>query len=73
MASGRLSSQAAMNQFIDRALSFLISAGIAAFGVWTIAFTRGSESPLVWMLLGTLPIVVGLISLYQAIAEARNA
>jgi len=37
------------------------------------ADTRGSESLLAWILLGTLPVVVGLISLFQAIAEARNA
>jgi hypothetical protein len=52
---------------MDRALSFLISAGIAAFGVWIIAYTIASGSPLVWTLLGILPVVIGLISLYQAI------
>jgi hypothetical protein len=51
---------------MDRALSFLISAGIAAFGVWIIAHTIVSGSHLVWTLMGILPIVVGLISLYQA-------
>jgi hypothetical protein len=50
---------------MDRALSFLISAGIAAFGVWIIAHTIVSGSHF-WTLMGILPIVVGLISLYQA-------
>jgi hypothetical protein len=52
---------------MDRALSFLISAGIAAFGVWIIAYTIASGSPLARTLMGFLPIVVGLglISLYQ--------
>ena len=51
---------------MDKALSFLISTGIAAF-VRIIAYTIASGSPLVWTLLGILPVVVGLISLYQAI------
>jgi hypothetical protein len=51
---------------MDRALSFLISAGIAPFGVWIIAYTIASGSSLAWTLMGILPIVVGLISLYQA-------
>jgi hypothetical protein len=50
---------------MDRALSFLISAGIAAFGVWIIAYSIVSGSYLVWTFMGILPIVVGLISLYQ--------
>jgi hypothetical protein len=58
---------------MNRALSFLVSAGIAAFGVWIIVQTTGSGSPLVWKLLGILPIVLGSISLYQAIGEARLA
>jgi hypothetical protein len=58
---------------MNRALSLLISAGIAAFGVWTIGYARASGSPSGLSLLGILPIVVGSISLYQAIGEARLA
>jgi hypothetical protein len=58
---------------MNTALSFLISAGIAAFGVWIIACTIGSGSLLSWTLLGILPVVVGSISLFQAIGEARHA
>jgi hypothetical protein len=58
---------------MDRALSFLISAGIAAYGVWIIASTMASGSQLGWTLMGGLPIMVGSISLYQAIGEARLA
>jgi len=54
---------------MDRALPFLISAGIAAFGAWIIIHATGSGSSLVWTLLGILPVVVGSISLYQAIGE----
>lgn len=58
---------------MDRALSLLISAGIAAFGVWIIGYTIASGSPSGWALMGILPIIVGSISLYQAIGEARLA
>jgi hypothetical protein len=56
---------------MDKALSFLISLGIAAFGIWIIADTMGSGSPSVWTLLGILPIIVGSISLYQEIRSAQ--
>jgi hypothetical protein len=52
---------------MDTTLSFLISAGIIAFGVWIVAGTIAAGSPLTWTLMGLLPVVVGLISLYQAV------
>jgi hypothetical protein len=58
---------------MDRALSLLISAGIAAFGVWIIGYTMASGSSLGWTLMGILPLILGSISLYQAIGEARLA
>ena len=58
---------------MDSALSFLISAGIAGFGIWIIAHMMASGSPSGWTLLGIPPLVVGLISLYQAIGDARRA
>ena len=58
---------------MDRALSLLISAGIAAFGVWIIGYTMASGSPLGWTLMGILSLILGSISHYQAIAEARLA
>jgi hypothetical protein len=51
----------------------LISAGIAGFGAWIIAHTMASGSPSDWTLMGIPPLVVGLISLYQAIGDARRA
>jgi hypothetical protein len=36
-----------------------------AFGVWIIVHVKASGSPLAWSLLGILPILVGLISLYH--------
>jgi len=58
---------------MDRALSFLISVGIAAYGVWIIAYTMASESQLAWTLMGGLPVMVGSISFYQAIGDAGLA
>ncbi len=58
---------------MDRALSLLISAGIAAFGVWIIGDTGASGSPLGWTLMGILSVILGSISLYQAIGKARLA
>jgi len=58
---------------MDRALSLLISAGIAAFGVWIIGYTIESGSPSGWTPLGILSIMLGSISLYQTIGEARLA
>ena len=52
---------------MDTTFSFLISAGIIAFGVWIVAGTITAGSPLTWTLMGLLPVVVGLISLYQAV------
>jgi hypothetical protein len=52
---------------MDRALSLLISAGIAGFGIWVITYTIAWGSPLGWTLMGILPIIVGAISLYRAI------
>jgi hypothetical protein len=57
---------------MDRALSLLISAGIAAFGVWIVGYIT-SGSPSGWTLTGILPITLGSISLYQAAGEARLA
>jgi hypothetical protein len=53
---------------VDKALAYLISAGIVAFGVWIIVHAIGSDASLVWTLLGILPVLVGLISLCH---EAR--
>jgi hypothetical protein len=58
---------------MDRALSLLISAGIAAFGVWIIGYTIASGSPSGWMLMGILSVILGSISLYQTIGEASLA
>ena len=50
---------------VDRALAHLISAGIVAFGVWTIVHAIGSGAPFAWTLLGILPVLVGFVSVYH--------
>jgi hypothetical protein len=52
---------------MDRALSFLISAGIVAFGIWIITYTLRSGSPLAWTLMGIFPVLVGSISFFGEI------
>jgi hypothetical protein len=49
---------------MDTALSFLISVGIIAFGVWVVAMTIDESWSLAWSLMGMLAVIVGLISLY---------
>jgi hypothetical protein len=52
---------------MNAALSLLISLGIVAFGLW-VAVTAGS---LIWTILAFFPVIVGLISLYGAVREAK--
>jgi hypothetical protein len=53
-------------------LSFLISAGIIAFGVWVVAGTIIAGWPLAWTLMGLLAVIVGLLSLYGSVRDART-
>jgi hypothetical protein len=57
---------------MDMVLSLLISVGIIAFGVWIVAGTLAAGSPLAWTLMGLLTVIVGLISLYGSVREART-
>jgi hypothetical protein len=58
---------------VDTALSFLISAGIVAFGFWIVVGTIAAGSPFAWTLSGLLPVLVGSVSLYQVICDIRSA
>ena len=58
---------------MDATLSFLISAGIIAFGVWIVTGTVAAGSPLTWTLMGLLPVVVGSFSLYQVVRGFKSA
>jgi hypothetical protein len=58
---------------MDTVFSFLISVGIAAFGVWVVAGTIAAGSPLAWTFMGLLAVIVGLISLYGSVRDAKTA
>ena len=55
---------------MDTVLSLLISAGIIAFGVWVVAGTINADWP--WTLMGLLAVIVGLLSLYESVQEAKT-
>jgi hypothetical protein len=57
---------------MDMVLSFLVSAGIIAFGVWVVAGTIIAGWPLAWPLMGLLAILVGVLSLYGSVRDART-
>ncbi len=58
---------------MDAAFSFLISVGIIAFGIWIVAGTIAAGSALAWTLMGLVTVIVGSISLYQAIRDVKIA
>ena len=58
---------------MDTELSYLISAGIIAFGVWIAVGTVTAGSPMAWTFTGLVPIVVGSISLYQVVSGDKSA
>jgi hypothetical protein len=58
---------------MNAVLSFLISAGIIAFGLWTITCSIEAGSPIGFTLMGILPVAIGSISFYEAIREVRFA
>ena len=57
---------------MDTVLSFLISAGIIAFGVWVVVGTITAGWPLAWTIMGLLAILVGVLSLYGSVRDART-
>jgi len=58
---------------MDTAFSYLISAGIIAFGVWIVVGTVTAGSPMAWTFTGLVPMVVGTISLYQVVSGVKSA
>ena len=57
---------------MDMVLSFLISAGIIAFGVWVVVGTITAGWPFAWTIMGLLPILVGVLSLCGSVRDART-
>jgi DMSO reductase anchor subunit len=47
---------------MNRALSYIISAGIAAFGIWIFFAGLGSRMPAFWESAALIPLVVGILS-----------
>jgi hypothetical protein len=58
---------------MNAVLSFLISAGIIAFGLWIITYAIEAGSPLGITLMGILPVAIGSISFYGTIRDVRLA
>jgi hypothetical protein len=56
---------------MDMVLSFLISAGIIVFGVWVVVGTITAGWPLALTIMGLLAILVGVLSLYGSVRDAR--
>ena len=63
--------QSSTLEAVDTALSYLISVGLIAFGVWIVAAKAASGSLLVWTFVGLIPIVVGLLSLFPEIRNSK--
>ena len=57
---------------MDMVLSFLISAGIIAFGVWVVVGTITAGWSLAWTIMGIFPIIVGVLSLCGSFRDART-
>jgi hypothetical protein len=58
---------------MNAVFSFLISIGIIAFGIWIVAGTLAAGTPMAWTLMGLLAVIVGSISLYQAVHDIKIA
>jgi hypothetical protein len=55
---------------MDKVLSFVVSVGIVAFGIWIVVSAIKAGAPLTWTAMGLLPIFVGSVSLYGAAKDA---
>jgi hypothetical protein len=57
---------------MNAVLSFLISAGIIAFGLWAITWSIKGGLPIGFTLMGILPVAIGSVSFYESIREVRR-
>jgi hypothetical protein len=57
---------------MNAVLSFLISAGIIAFGLWAIIWSIKAGLPIGFTLMGILPVAIGSVSFYESIREVRR-
>jgi hypothetical protein len=49
---------------MERALAYVISIGIAGFGVWILIAGLSSSAPALWTCLALIPIAIGLLSAF---------
>jgi hypothetical protein len=57
---------------MERLTSYLTSAGIIAFGIWIVATAALGWGSLMWLVVGMVPIAVGVASLANEIHNDRN-
>ena len=57
---------------MNAVLSFLISAGIIAFGLWVITCSIKAALPIGFTLMGILPVAIGSVSFCELIREVRR-
>jgi hypothetical protein len=49
---------------MEKALAYLISAGIVGFGAWALIAGLSSGVPVLWTCLALVPIAIGLLSAF---------
>jgi hypothetical protein len=49
---------------MEKALAYVISIGIAGFGVWILIAGLSSGAPALWTGLALIPIAIGLLSAF---------
>jgi hypothetical protein len=57
---------------MNAVLSFLISAGIIAFGLWVIACSIKAGSPTGFTLIGIQPVAIGSVSFCESIFQVKR-
>lgn len=57
---------------MEKALAYVISAGIIGFGFWIIATAKVGLGSLTQTIVGLLPIAVGLLSLHGEMRSDRT-
>jgi len=49
---------------MERALAYMISAGIVGFGAWIFIAGLSSSAPALWACMALIPIAIGLLSAF---------
>ena len=56
----------------ETALTYLISLGIAACGIWIVAGTIAAGSALAWTIVGLAAIAIGAFSFFELFAHVNE-